>query len=86
MRNKMWTGINQYSIFMCLQFKNKYSALYVCKKGGFILTRHNNLRHLTAHLLTNICNDVEVEPRLLSVAEKNLETKRQPEVTRPGLI
>ena len=69
-----------------LQFKNKYSAWYVCKKGGFILIRHNDLQHLTAHLLTNICNDIEVEPRLLSVADKNLETKRQPGVTRPGLI
>ena len=59
----------------------------VClQKGGFILTRQNDLRHLTAHLLTNIRNDVEVEPRLLSVADKNLEIKRQPEVTRPGLI
>ena len=32
-RKKMWTGINQYSTFMCLQFKNEYSAWYELQKG-----------------------------------------------------
>ena len=35
-----------------------------CKKGGFINIRHNNLRDFTAELLSEVCNDVRVEPLL----------------------
>ena len=35
-----------------------------CKKGGFITNRHNNIRDLTAKLLNEVTNDVEVEPLL----------------------
>ena len=57
-----------------------------CKQAGFILTRYNDLRDLTANLLTNICNDVEIEPRLLSVADKNFKIKQQPEATKPRFV
>ena len=33
----------------------------ICKRGGFIIQRHNELRDLEAELL---CYDVEVEPGL----------------------
>ena len=35
-----------------------------CKKGGFVSLRHNNLRNLTANLLSTTCKDVCVEPAL----------------------
>ena len=35
-----------------------------CKRGGFIIMRHNNIRDFEANLMRRICNDVEVEPRL----------------------
>ena len=35
-----------------------------CPKGGFPSIRHNELRDLTASLLTEVCNDVCVEPTL----------------------
>ena len=35
-----------------------------CKKGGFISNRHNAVRDITASLLQEICNDVEIEPTL----------------------
>ena len=35
-----------------------------CKRGGFIIMRHNNIRDFEANLMKKICNDVEVEPRL----------------------
>lgn len=35
-----------------------------CPKGGFPSIRHNELRDLTATLLTEICNDVRIEPDL----------------------
>ena len=35
-----------------------------CKKGGFVSIRHNNLRDLTAKILSEVCNDTEIEPQL----------------------
>ena len=37
------------------------------KKGGFITIRHNDLRNLTAHLLMEVCKDVDLEPQLVPV-------------------
>ena len=34
----------------------------ICKRGGFIIQRHNELRYLEADLLNLVCNDVETEP------------------------
>ena len=34
------------------------------KKGGFVSIRHNDLRDLTANMLSEVCKDVEIEPRL----------------------
>jgi len=35
-----------------------------CKRGGFIAVRHNDIRDLTAKLLTQVCHDVKLEPAL----------------------
>ena len=35
-----------------------------CQKGGFPSIWHNEIRDLTAKLLTEVCNEVEVEPPL----------------------
>ena len=35
-----------------------------CPRGGFPIIRHNELRDLTAHLLTEVCHDVRTEPDL----------------------
>ena len=35
-----------------------------CKKGGFIHSRHNEVRDFTASLLNEVCNDVSIEPIL----------------------
>ena len=34
------------------------------KKGGFVSIRHNDLRDLTANMLSEVCKDVEIEPKL----------------------
>ena len=36
----------------------------ICKRGGFVIQRHNELRDLQADLLSTVCSDVEVEPVL----------------------
>ena len=43
-----------------------------CPKGGFPSIRHNEIRDLTADLLTEICNDVCVEPELQGVDGEQL--------------
>ena len=35
-----------------------------CPKGGFPSVRHNEIRDITASLLTEVCNDVCIEPEL----------------------
>ncbi len=35
-----------------------------CPKGGFPTQRQNEIRDITADLLTEVCNDVRVEPDL----------------------
>ena len=37
---------------------------FSCPKGGFVITRHNEIRDITAELLTEICKNVTVEPAL----------------------
>ena len=41
-----------------------------CKKGGFVLLRHKQVRNLTASLLSEVYHDVCVEPELLQLTEK----------------
>ena len=38
-----------------------------CKKGGFITLRHNEVRDITATLLSEVCKDVEVESSLIKL-------------------
>ena len=35
-----------------------------CPKGGFPSIRHNEIRDLTAHLMSEVCNNVCIEPNL----------------------
>ena len=36
----------------------------ICKKGGFVAQRHDNIKNLLTCLLAKVCKDVEVEPIL----------------------
>ena len=38
--------------------------LYLALKDGFLSIRHNEIRDLTANLLSEVCNDVCIEPDL----------------------
>ena len=40
-----------------------------CKKEGFITMQQNDLRDLTANLLTDVFKDVDIEPQLLPVTK-----------------
>ena len=44
----------------------------ICKRGGFITQRHNELRDLEADLLNMVCSDVEIEPVLQEISGEQL--------------
>ncbi|EDO37922.1 predicted protein [Nematostella vectensis] len=44
----------------------------ICKRGGFISQRHNELRDLEADLLDMVCNDVKIEPVLQDITGERL--------------
>lgn len=46
--------------------------LLSCPRGGFPSLRHNEIRDLTARLLTEVCNDVQVEPELQEITTEAL--------------
>ena len=46
-----------------------------CNIGGFITIRHNDIRDKTAKLLSEVCNDVAVEPVLQPLSGENLRFK-----------
>ena len=46
----------------------------ICKRGGFIIQRHKELRDLEADLLDLVCNDVETEPVLQEITGQTLNS------------
>ena len=44
----------------------------ICPKGGFPNLRHNEVRDITTDLLSEICHDVEVEPKLQPLTGERL--------------
>ena len=39
----------------------------LCKTGGFVTLRHNEVRDIAATFLSDVCKDVELEPSLLTL-------------------
>lgn len=39
----------------------------MCRRGGFIIQRHNELRDLEADMLKIVCHEVQVEPALQEI-------------------
>ena len=65
-----WGIANKPSICVCGDVFNVDHAM-VCRRGGFI-QRHNELRDLEAHVLSIVCNDVEIEPALQELTGESL--------------
>ena len=42
----------------------------ICRKGGYPIIRHNEVRDLTASLLTEVCHNVEWEPTLQPITHE----------------
>jgi len=54
---------------------NEFSVSHAmsCKLGGFIHTRHNEVRDLTPSLLKEVCVDVSTEPGLQPLGARRLK-------------
>ena len=46
-----------------------------CPTGGITIIQHNEVRDLTASLLTKVCHDVCIEPRLQALLGETLSTR-----------
>ena len=46
-----------------------------CKKRVFVSIRYNDLRDLTANMLSEVCEDVENEPKLTPLADEVLGSR-----------
>ncbi len=51
--------------------------LLSCSRGGFPSLRHNEVRDLTARLLTEVCNDVQIEPELQEITTEVIPEHQQ---------
>jgi len=45
-----------------------------CSRGGFPILRHNEIRDVTANLLTEVCHDVKIEPDLQPLTGESWES------------
>ena len=52
---------------------NTVDHTMICKKGGFVCIRHDEVRDLTANMLREVCHDVSTEPSLLPLEGEHLQ-------------
>ena len=48
----------------------------ICKRGGFAMQRHDQLRNLEAELLSSVCSDVQMEYFLQEIFNEQLSKKQ----------
>ena len=46
-----------------------------CKKSVFVSSRHNDLRNLTARIVSEFCKDTEIKPKLLHLYGEELHRR-----------
>ena len=62
-----WNLLNTPSHCVCgANFSTDHAM--ICWHGGLTFMRHNDLRDITAELLSKVCNDVAIEPPLQSLS------------------
>ena len=56
---------------------NTFSATHamICPKGGFPTIRHNEIRDITASLLTTVCHNVATEPHLQPLSGEHMRLR-----------
>ena len=54
---------------------NSVDHSLICKLGGYTSMRHNSVRDSEAQIMKEVCRDVQTEPTLLQINEKDHEKK-----------
>jgi hypothetical protein len=60
---------------------NSVDHVLVCRRGGYVIMRHNALRDTEAKIMEQVCTDVRVEPALLETDAPNV----RPDVSARGV-
>ena len=55
------------------KFDIQHSMSY--KEGGFLCIRHNDLRDQTANMMSEVCQDIEIEPKLTPSLGEELQDR-----------
>ena len=66
-----WSIPNTPSFCECGQ-KNSINHTLSCKKGGYVVMRHNKVRDLEAELMSEVCYNVQTEPELIPLDNNSL--------------
>ena len=66
-----WDVPDMPSVCVCGDHFNVDQAM-ICKRGGFVIQRHNELRDLEAEMLRMVYNGVEIEPALQDITGEEL--------------
>ena len=66
-----WEVPDMPSVCVCGDRFNVDHAM-ICKRGGFVIQRHNELRDLEAEMLRMVCNGVDTEPVLQDITGEEL--------------
>ena len=62
--------------------KNDVNHALTCKKGGYIIMRHDKIRDLEAFILKDVCKDVRIEPELLPIGNIAVDCNNKSEKAR----
>ena len=70
--------------------ENSVDHALSCKRGGYVIMRHNKIRDLEAELMREVCNDVRIEPELLPLNNErmvngNIAAKARLDVSGNGI-
>ena len=60
-------------IYCSCGIKNDIDHALSCKKGGYVLMRHNVIRDLQTEIMQEVCSDVRIAPELMPL-DNNLMT------------
>ena len=71
-----WEFTDTPTVCVCGDLFNADHAM-VCRLGGFVIQRHNEIRDMETELLSMVCNDVEIEPVLQEITGEDLNRSRQ---------
>ena len=52
-----------------------FKITWVAKKDGFVFIWHNDLRDITANIMSEVCKDAEFEPELTPLSGEELHGK-----------